>query len=300
MPLDALLKIDSTLLARVRGAARTARSNREEKGLETLALAVGLATWETKATSKQPRAMVLLLPLTVEGKGASGSLKLQRAGDLQINPLPLNSWQTEFGVSIAEGELAHLESEYNPEMIIERLKQLVGDTVRGLHFEPLVAMDNFSFQKMAMVAELRNHLEQVEGHPLVKALAGDAAELMQSQSEHAFDADNLDLDTIAPQDEHFILDADASQIRAIMTVLRGQSLIITGPPGTGKSQTIANLLAALAADGKRALFVAEKRVALDVVCSRLEQAGLGHLLLDLHGGDVSRKTVMGCACSQPV
>jgi len=62
------------------------------------------------------------------------------------------------------------------------------------------------------------------------------------------------------------------------------------PPGTGKSQTIANLIAGLISQGKRVLFVAEKRAALEVVYKRLSQVGLGHLILDLHGGDVKRKT----------
>ena len=42
-----------------------------------------------------------------------------------------------------------------------------------------------------------------------------------------------------------MLDADSSQRSAIDAVLSGRSLVIHGPPGTGKSQTIANLIAAL-------------------------------------------------------
>ena len=65
-----------------------------------------------------------------------------------------------------------------------------------------------------------------------------------------------------------------------------------GPPGTGKSQTIVNLIAKLCFEGKRVLFVAEKKAALDVVLKRLNAAGLGHMALDLHGADISRASVL--------
>ena len=58
--------------------------------------------------------------------------------------------------------------------------------------------------------------------------------------------------------------------------------MLEGPPGTGKSQTITNLLTHAVAAGKRVLFVAEKRAALDVVARRLDAVGMGMFALDLH------------------
>jgi predicted ATP-dependent serine protease len=89
-----------------------------------------------------------------------------------------------------------------------------------------------------------------------------------------------------------VLDADSSQQRAIAAVLADQSRVIHGPPGTGKSQTITNLIANLAAAGRRIVFVAEKKAVLEVVKRRLEEVGLGHLAIDLHGADLSPKKVM--------
>jgi len=79
------------------------------------------------------------------------------------------------------------------------------------------------------------------------------------------------------------------QARTINAVLAGRSLIVKGPPGTGKSQTIANLIASLIARGKKVLFVAEKRAAIDAVTKRLTQRDLGELVLDLHDGVASRR-----------
>ena len=76
-------------------------------------------------------------------------------------------------------------------------------------------------------------------------------------------------DRVPPQDEFLVLDADASQSYAINAAVGGADLVSTGPPGTGKSQTIANLIATLGARGQRMLFVAEKRAAIDAVLDRL-------------------------------
>ena len=86
-----------------------------------------------------------------------------------------------------------------------------------------------------------------------------------------------------------ILDADSSQHSAIMDALSGKNLVIEGPPGTGKSQTITNLIVAALSDGKSVLFVAEKKAALEVVRRRLDHVGHGDFCLELH----SHKTQKG-------
>ena len=90
-----------------------------------------------------------------------------------------------------------------------------------------------------------------------------------------------------------MLPADFSQLRAIEQARNGGNLVIHGPPGTGKSQTIANLIATLLADGKRVLFVSEKTAALDVVKRRLEDCGLGVFCFDLHSDRGRKREVYG-------
>ena len=95
-----------------------------------------------------------------------------------------------------------------------------------------------------------------------------------------------------PRREFCVVEADSSQQCAIAGIAAGQNAVIHGPPGTGKSQTITNLIATLVAQGKTILFVAEKRAALEVVQQRLQNCGLDHLAMDLHGAELSPKKVM--------
>jgi len=140
-----------------------------------------------------------------------------------------------------------------------------------------------------MVTDLDGALDELVAHELIAALAGDerarAAIRAQVPGPEAIPGP----DQVPLADEFLVLDADASQNYAINAVLAGQSLIIKGPPGTGKSQTIANLIASLIVRGKKVLFVAEKRAAIDAVTKRLRQQNLGELVLDLHGGVSSRR-----------
>ena len=83
----------------------------------------------------------------------------------------------------------------------------------------------------------------------------------------------IDLDGDFPPESTFqVVDADSSQLRAIAASSRNCDLVIEGPPGTGKSQTITNLIAQALASGKSVLFVAEKMAALSVVHDRLVRA----------------------------
>jgi hypothetical protein len=121
---------------------------------------------------------------------------------------------------------------------------------------------------------------------LVAAIAGDA----EAQQAVATDRP-ADGQPDSPEDDYSVLDADSSQRHAIDMVLVGQSLVIHGPPGTGKSQTIANLIAALVARGRKVLFVAEKRAAVDAVLFRLKGVDLGDMVLDIHEGTRDRQRI---------
>jgi very-short-patch-repair endonuclease len=281
----------------VREIGRRALSNAEEKGLQTLFLALGLATWRADDDGRPPESPVLLVPLEVKASGRAGdSFTLSRAGAVQANLVLLHALD-ELGVKCSPEELIpHLlgddEGEpFDPRPLYDVLIERAASQVKDFAVADAAWLGNFAFQKMAMVKDLQERGTELAANTLVAAIAGDKDARISAGSQQV-NVDPKELDRVPPENEFFVLDADSSQQCAVDGVLNGESAVVHGPPGTGKSQTIVNLIATLAANGKRALFVAEKRAALEVVLRRLRDVGLDHLAIDLHGADVAPKRVM--------
>ena len=279
--------------AQVQGIRRRALANLEEKGLETLFLALGMATWTPTDGGRPPEAAVLLVPIHVDARGA---IKLKRSGEVQVNPVLLHVLETEYGCQVTPehllGEAESVGEDESPDLeaVYSELTKAASE-VKGFEIKTRAVLSNFSFQKMAMVRDLRDRLSEMVANDMISAIAGDLR-ARQNVRGTTQNIDLRELDRISPDNEFLVFDADSSQQQVIHAALAGRNGVIQGPPGTGKSQTIANLIATLAASGQRILFVAEKRAALEVVKTRLEQKGLGHLLLDLHGAAISRREVL--------
>jgi very-short-patch-repair endonuclease/DNA polymerase III delta prime subunit len=284
-------------LKRARSVRNKANAHFEERGIETLYLACGMATWSGQKSASTPAAPVLLVPLRLAPKGAAQEeFELTVTGELEVNPTFLQMLKAEFDISCDPVEL--LESA-GIEGVIDTPEELdvsfawLGrkcSSVPGFEIRERFVVGNFSYARMPMVRDLENSIEAMAEHDIVAALAGDegAQGLLRARGAAATVPSP---DFIPPSDEFLVLDADASQNYAINAVLAGKDLIIKGPPGTGKSQTISNLISTLVARGKRVLFVAEKRAAIDAVLRRLDKVGLGDLVLDLHGGVSSKRKV---------
>ena len=290
---------------KVRGALvalqRKALSNLEEKGLETLCLALGMATWPAADGGRPYEAPILLLPARIEARGRTGDeLRLLLTGEPQINPVLLYVIEETHGIRLdvnavlseCGGEDDSGKWRIDPEGVAAHIARAAA-AVPGFAVNRRAILANFQFAKMAMVEDLKRNADTIAASPIVAAVAGHPA----SRRHLAQAAANLDpaaLDELPASDDYLVLDADSTQHRAIVQAGAGQNGVMQGPPGTGKSQTIANLMAQSVAEGRRVLFVAEKRAALEAVIKRLshENVQLNHLVLDLHGASVSRKPVM--------
>jgi hypothetical protein len=294
---EARKKVRSALVA----LQRKALSNLEEKGIETLHLAIGMATWPTADGGRPYDAPVLLLPARIEVRGRTGDdLRLAVAGEPQVNPVLLYVLEENYTIRInassvlieCGGEDESGQWRIDPEGVFAHIER-AATTLLEFKVKRRVILANFQFAKMAMVEDLKRNGDTMASSAIVAAVAGHSVS-RQKLAQSVIDIEPAQLDERPASDDYLVLDADSTQHRAIVLVAKGQNGVVQGPPGTGKSQTISNLIAQSVAEGRRVLFVAEKRAALDAVIKRLTHpdVGLGHLVLDLHGATVSRKEVM--------
>jgi hypothetical protein len=278
---DADIRADA--IRRVQAIHRKARELLEERGIRAGYLATGMARWDELFL--EPAAPVLLRGLTISPTRARhDDFELTLDDDSEVNPVLLHKLASAF--SAATEELAGEP----PEKISELLhKAAMAAEVPGFEITARRVIGTFTYAKLPMVRDLQAAGELLADSDVVAAIAGDpeAQELLGADdgNGHGGEADPL---LEAPQDDYSVLDADSSQRSAIAAVLSGRSLVVHGPPGTGKSQTIANLIATLVARGRKVMFVAEKRAAIDAVLSRLKGVELGEMVLDIYDGTRDR------------
>src|SRR5690606_18833449 len=153
-----------------------------------------------------------------------------------------------------------------------------------------LVLASFSFAKYLMWKDLKDRIDDLKGNLFVKHLVDnphdpyqqDSSFVLQDQVDHKID----------PKGIYTPLNCDSSQLVAVEASGRDQDFVLEGPPGTGKSETIANIIAHNIAQNRKVLFVAEKMAALNVVYRRLEKIGLDHLCLELHSNKANKKAVL--------
>jgi superfamily I DNA and/or RNA helicase/very-short-patch-repair endonuclease len=138
--------------------------------------------------------------------------------------------------------------------------------------------------KMALVEDYDRIIENYQGHPIISELI--LGRPLKTSADAV--ANPKQLDAYKESFNHFVVEIDSTQHRAVDRSTKDSAIVIQGPPGTGKSQTITNLIAEHVANGKKVLFVSEKRAALDVVFTRLKKAGIDDQCVLLHSSDLNK------------
>jgi very-short-patch-repair endonuclease len=273
----------------LRNLDRQAQADLIDRGLESLYLCFGILRW-ADGQGEAASSPLLFVPVQLHRESPRHHYRLKRAdGDAVLNPSLRVLLKQEYGIDLPEHS-AESPADEN----LESLLAAVERAVRGNSWavDHSVVLMRATFHKEAMYRDLLDNIDDVVGHDLVAALADPSASANEISADDLGIPSEDEVDEVAPPERsHLILDADASQRRAIVTALGGTSLVMDGPPGTGKSQTISNLIAELIAAGRSVLFVSEKIAALDVVAKRLKGRGLGDFLLELHSHKISRREV---------
>ena len=262
----------------------------QELGVPTLYFAFGFLEWfEADHSDRANLAPLVLLPVTIErqlrGSQYVFEVRVTDGGEPQINATLRVKLRRDFNLELPES--------LNDQNEIGAYFAAVERTVASMNrwaVRRLMTLGTFRFERLVMWEDLgaTNGEWQPTSHPVLKRLMG--AEVSDQASVQIDpDLDSPEFDRRAPL---LVTDADSSQTMAVVDALEGHNLVVRGPPGTGKSQTITNMIAAAASSGKSVLFVAEKMAALDVVRKRLEDAGLGAFALELHSTAAPKRSVM--------
>ncbi|MDI9615161.1 DUF3320 domain-containing protein [Methanothermobacter sp.] len=275
---------ESELQRRLFYINQRARTMIQEQGYNILYLALGFLEWMAADEPDIRRAPLILVPVVLERRRAGSSFSLRWDGSEIITNMSLQARLREEGIELPEFRMPQTSSG-----ISEYLRR-VEDAVKsmdGWGVTDEVQLGFFSFTKFLMYMDLDpasySNWDEIVERPLLRALF--SIEIDEDDGE-------VDIDSIPYEDLYHVVDADSSQIAVIEDVKAGKNLVVEGPPGTGKSQTIVNLIAELMAAGKTVLFVSEKMAALEVVKSRLDSIGLGRFCLELHSHKARKKDVL--------
>lgn len=279
-------------LTNLRGRVQLSLS---ESGINPLFAVFGFLEWyEQKDPQKLHSAPLLLYPLAMTRELRQGryQYEVHSAGEgMQTNVALRARLRAEFGI-----ELPEFDDETPPERHFAAVQAVVLGQA-GWRVRRCITIALLSFAKIAMYNDLApEHWREgaaLQEHPQLQRLLGGAGPSGGSSAgvEHLA-AGAAPAPVQRPEALPLVADADSSQRAAIAEVLAGRSLVIEGPPGTGKSQTITNLIAAALAKGQTVLFLAEKMAALAVVQNRLQQLGLAPFCLELHSTRVGREDVV--------
>jgi len=274
------------LIAQLDKLRLQAKNNFDSHGLHTLFVAVGEVSWKEELAGRGSTdavteydyfAPLLLIPVEITNqknpqKKSVIQLK-EELYDIQVNPVLQLFIKQELELRIPK--LPTDFSVFNWQEIVDILSEfenIFKEKKLDCKVDTKIRLGQFTFHGQQIYEDLVRNEKQILDHEFISGLCGDSQISQSSDAPLLTDEDNID-NFLTVEEDYTILDADESQLRSIKSVLSGKHMVIHGPPGTGKSQTIANLISNLLARGKKVLFVCEKQVALEVVFNRLKTKG---------------------------
>jgi very-short-patch-repair endonuclease len=279
-------KTPEKLPGALRRLDQVSQSTYADRGFWSLYIGAGFLCW-LDPDEKPVESPLLLVPVQLHREGDAGTWSLASTeDDIVLNPALQLLMEQNYGIALPTPDADGV-------VVRDYLAQVAAAVAgqQGWTVAERAVLTNFSFHKEAIFRDLLNHEQQVLEHPMVQLLAlgpdSPTGEQFDFQPVHPDDVDRV----MPPEQLMSILDADSSQRRCILAARDGRSFVMDGPPGTGKSQTIANIVVELMASGRSVLFVSEKAAALDVVRNRRADHQLSPFLLQLHSHAATRKQV---------
>jgi len=266
----------------LRSIFRLANKELDESGCNCLFISLGVLRWyEGKSTGVPHYAPLILVPVEMRKKQQSFAIK-KVDEETVFNVTLAEKLRQEYEIQIPNMDPLPLDdSGVNVDGILQIVRQQIAgkegwDVLQG------ASIGVFSFSQFAMWKDLDNNIGKFEDNLVVRSLVEGVP--YPAEKDLATDAD--------PYGLCLTVSADSSQIKAVRASGEDRTFVMHGPPGTGKSQTITNMITNALYQGKTVLFVAEKRAALEVVQKRLEEVGIGNHCLELHSNKTEKTKVI--------
>ncbi len=273
---------DKTLL----NLFRKGKTLQEESGDSGLYVCAGFLKWRENDGGDFKYAPILLYPVSVAKKGISAPVYTAEIDveDVQINCTLLEFLYQEFNMDMRGLGNVPLSDVGEILAVVSRIKKEISAR-NGWCIVDDVFMNALSFTNYLMWHDVRHHMDKMKESPLIRSLISNRIDDECICPQETVCTDNA---YVGKNRMYLPISADSSQYDAIASSLGG-SFVLHGPPGTGKSQTITNIIVNNIVRGRRVLFVAEKMAALNVVYKRLKDIGVGDFCLELHS-DKTHKT----------
>ena len=225
----------------------------------------------------------------IRKSAAKGYIIRSREEDAMMNITLLEMLRQNFGITISGLDTLPTDgSGVNVKLIYSIIRNGIKNQKKW-DVEEQAILGIFSFSKFIMWNDIHSNLYKLKENKIVSSLIN--GKLEWNVEEDMMDATVLEKE-LSPADIVLPINADSSQLEAIYEGVNNRTFILHGPPGTGKSQTITNIIANALYKGKRVLFVAEKMAALSVVQNRLAAIGLDPFCLELHSNKAKKTAIL--------
>ncbi|MHC8442000.1 MAG: DUF4011 domain-containing protein [Candidatus Eutrophobiaceae bacterium] len=284
---------EADMEARLIKLYRKASLDIQEGGANTLYIVFGFLVWK-RIDKRRFRAPLIMVPVVLSRQSVKAGIKLRQHGDeTRMNSTLLQMLRQDFELEIPglnENDLPKDEHGIDVAKILNMVQMAVKEC-DGFEVTKDVLLGSFSFSKYLMWNVLDKSIELLKESAVVEHLINTPRDPWKKGGNGFVESRQLDK-KLDPKDFLAPLPADSSQLACIVAAEKGESFVLEGPPGTGKSQTISNMIVHLLGKGKKILFVSEKIAALNVVHSRLKKLGMDQACLELHSKKTNKKEVL--------
>ena len=273
--------------------SRDFKSSQKERGVNPLYFCFGFLEWkESEAEEDYSYAPLLMMQVQFDESTKGTRSKVSSTGDELILNQSLKEKIKQSFNGPGLPDLPDLEDDQDYYNLSEYFQTVQDFAIeKGWSLKKWVSFGIYDAQNMPVFRDIENIAENInDKFDLLKNfLEGGIETENQNSSAKIYDVDSTECQN---EITALVTDADSSQFSAVRDAVNGKDIVLKGPPGTGKSQTITNIISSLIANGKKVLFVAQKQAALDVVRNNLEAIGSEDYLLEIFSLKANKKAVM--------